>query len=91
MRVNNALREISSRGRSASLIFVDASEFPAAYSFARRYRTITEKLYVLVRLFRGEQKVGEFTVVGNPSALPQLTQELLKTLETQLAKVSSKN
>jgi hypothetical protein len=41
---------------------------------------------VLVRLFRGEQKVGEFTVVGNLSALEQLTADILKETEKQIAK-----
>ncbi len=83
-RINNALREISARGRSAPLIFVDASEFPAAYSLAGRYRLIAETLRVKALLFRGDQKVGEFTVAGNLSALEQLATDILSEAEKQI-------
>jgi hypothetical protein len=84
--INEKLREKSALGRSAPLIFVDAAESPAAYSLVGRYRTITGKLQVIVRLFRGEQKVGEFTVSGNPAALEQLTADILQETERQILK-----
>jgi len=85
-RINQQLRELSARGRKAPLIFVDTAEFPEAYSLAGRYRLAGETLQVTFRLFRGKERVGEFTVSGNPAALEQLAADILQAAGKQIIK-----
>jgi len=82
--INDSLREASFQGRDATLIFVDAIEFPGAYSLAGRSRTSNDSLNVLVRIFKGEEKIGEFTVGDNRNALHQLIANLLQNTEKQI-------
>ncbi len=84
-RMNGALREMSARGRVVRLIFVDASEFPEAYSLAGRYRVDEGQVTVKVYLLRGTDTVGQFTVEGNLSTLNQLTRDILKETEKQIS------
>ena len=43
-----------------------------------------EQLKVLVRIFKGEEKIGEFRVDGEKNALHQLIANLLQNTEKQI-------
>jgi hypothetical protein len=85
-RVNDALREMSSRGQEAPLVFADALEFPEAYLLAGRCRVQDDTVTVLLLLFRGEEEIGQFVVEGNTSDLAQLSHEISRTLQEEIAK-----
>jgi hypothetical protein len=68
-RVDALLTEASARGREAPLVFVDAREYPEAYRLAGRYRVEGEQAVVDVRIRRGSEEVGRFSVEGEPDAL----------------------
>jgi hypothetical protein len=82
--IDTALHELSSRGRSAPLIFVDTADFPDAYALVGRYLTEEDKLRVAVRVFRGEDLIGEFNVTGDEEDLQELTRRILEKTERLL-------
>jgi len=43
-----------------------------------------EQLKVLVRIFKGEEKIGEFTMDGDKNALHQLIGDVLQKTEKQI-------
>jgi len=71
--VNDALRDVSSRGAEATLVYVDAADFPGAYSMAGRYRVEGSAVTTRVSVFKGEKEVGTFTVAGSTTELDKLT------------------
>jgi hypothetical protein len=85
-RVNAALNEVSARGRSAPLIFVDTTDFPNAYALVGRYSSDAEadSIQVSVRVFRGAEMIGEFTVTGQASDLSGLASRIVEMTERRL-------
>ena len=75
--VNEALREVSSRGQDASLVYVDAAEFPDAYLLAGRYRVEGSRVTAKVSVFKGEKQVGNFTFVDEAGNLDKMTAEIV--------------
>ena len=47
-RVDDRLRDVSTRGDAARLVFVDAREMPETYQLAGRYRIDGDKVQVTV-------------------------------------------
>jgi hypothetical protein len=82
--VNDALRNLSARGKEAPLVFIDALEFPDAYALAGRYRIEKERIIVTTYLLRQQEAVGNFTVEGDPSELDHLTQAITRELEREI-------
>jgi len=80
-RVNEALREVSSRGQSATLVYVDTSDFPDAYSVSGLYRVEGSAVTARVSVFRSEKKVGSFTLTGATGDLDKLVAEILSQAE----------
>lgn len=60
--VDGRLREASTRGGDAPLVFIDASEFPDACEIGGRYRVEGARVVVDVRVFRGTEEIGRFSV-----------------------------
>jgi len=75
--VNEALRDVSSRGQEPPLVYVDASEFPEAYTLAGRYRVEGNTVTARVSVFKGEKQVGNFTLTGEKGNLSKLTAEIV--------------
>ena len=80
-RVNEALREVSSRGQDATLVYVDASDFPGAFSLAGRYRVEGSEVTTRVSVFKGEKQVGSFTLAGPTADLDKLVAAILSQAE----------
>jgi WD40 repeat protein len=53
--VNDLLRTVSARGRSAEIVFVDAEEFPGAYELVGRYVTKGKQVEVTAKLINGSE------------------------------------
>jgi len=83
--VNEALREIASKGQNATLVYVDASDFPDAYLLAGRYRVEGSTVKARVSLFKGESSAGEFTVSGDTSALGTLAASIVREAESRIS------
>jgi WD40 repeat protein/uncharacterized caspase-like protein len=66
--VNGLLREESARGRAASLIFIDAAEYPGAYQVKGRYATGGNAINVQVRVMRGADIVLDTALDGSANA-----------------------
>ncbi len=84
--LNEALRDISARGRSASLIFVDADEFPQAYKLSGRYKISEGNVTVTVYLLVGKETKGNFQIMGNVGNIEQLVADILKETEGWIPK-----
>jgi WD40 repeat protein len=76
-RVNEALREVSVRGAGASLVYVDASEYPDGYLLTGRYRVAGSSVKVRVTLFKGEKEAANFTVEGITAEIDKVAQQIV--------------
>jgi len=84
--VDEALRAGAARGQSGSLVYVDASDIPDAYSLAGRYRVTGGDVSVTASLFHGEQVAGSFTVAGKGASLDKLARDIVAQAELWLKK-----
>ncbi len=75
--VNEQFRELSARGGTAPLVFVDASELPSAYRLAGRYTVNDNSVKVAVVLVKGKDR-RRFTVTGKKSDLLQLAKTIVQ-------------
>ncbi len=75
-------REISAKGADAELIFVDITDFPAAYTIRGLYRMEGEQVVGRARLFQGVEVLGSLTIKGRPEELAeQVLEQALEMLE----------
>jgi WD domain, G-beta repeat/Caspase domain len=82
-RVNDQLRTVSSRGREAAVIFVDADDAPDAYSLVGRYQCRNEDVTADVRVFKGTKEVGRYTEHGKKGEADKLADNIvLRAQET---------
>jgi len=82
--VNEQLRDVSSRGRQAPLVFVDATELPSAYRLDARYEVNDDDVKVEAQLSIGDDLKAEFIVEGNKSKLEQLAKEIVEETKSRL-------
>ena len=75
--VDERLRDASSRGRDAPLVFIDAGEFPDACEIGGRYRVEDGKVAVEVTVFRGEEEIGRFSIDGSADDLEALATRIV--------------
>jgi len=80
-RVNEALRAVSSRGQTATLVYVDTSDFPDAYAVSGLYRVDGSTVTARVSVFRSEKQVGSFTLTGATGDLDKLVGAILSQAE----------
>ncbi len=84
-RVNEALRVASSRGQESALAYVDAGDFPTAFSLAGRYRLRGGSVEVTGLIFKGDEKVGSFDVTGATTDLEHLASSIVSEVERRIA------
>ena len=82
--VNEQFREISSRGRTSPLVFVDAAELPDAYRLAGRYEVEDDKVKVKLKLIAGDDR-KPLTVEGKKSDLLQLATDIAEETKRLLS------
>ena len=73
-RVDELLREASTKGDGVAPVFVDASEGEGAYQLAGRYRIQGDAVEMTVKVFRGNENVGRAVTRGTrdqPAGLAQ--------------------
>jgi WD40 repeat protein len=80
-KVNGALREISSSGRDAPLVFVETDEFSNAYLLSGRYSVNNDLIEVTVKVFKGEKKIRTFKVQGHKRKLADLASQVAKHMQ----------
>ena len=85
MRVNEALRRVSTRGTDARFVYVDAALFPDAYELAGRYRIDGHAVKVKISLFRNGVQKTSFDVTGDTAKLDRLVRDILTQVERALA------
>ena len=73
--VNQRLRDVSTRGSQAPLVFVDAAQLPNAYRLAGRYQVDGEDVTVAVQLSKGKERI-RFTVEGQLTEIAQIAGEI---------------
>jgi hypothetical protein len=85
-KVDERLRGVSSRGRDAGLVFVDASEFPDAYRLGGRYKVDGETMTVTVTVYRGKkEKIDTFKAAGPKDKLDEMADRISRDVEKLLA------
>jgi hypothetical protein len=80
-QVDERLRGVSTRGRPASLVFVDAKDLPNAYRLAGRYRLDNGKVTVVVNVFQASRKAGQFSITGDRTNLEALVNQIVEAAE----------
>jgi len=76
-RVNDQWRAITSRGREATVIFVDVDDAPDAYSVIGRYQCRNEDVTADVRVFRGGKELGRYTEHGKKVEADKLADKIV--------------
>jgi WD40 repeat protein len=85
-KVNGALREISSSGRNAPLVFVETDEFSNAYRLSGRYSVNNNLIEVTIRVSRGEEDIRTFKVQGQKKKLADLASQIAKNVQEIVTK-----
>lgn len=83
-QVNALLRDRSTRGRDAKLVFVDAAEFPGACELVGRYRVADGLVTVTALLSQGDAVLARFEVSGKSDAIQDLAARLVDEAEKRL-------
>jgi WD40 repeat protein len=79
--LDNRLTDISSEGKTASILFVNVKKYPNGYSIKGRYIVEGEDITVKVNLFKGETAIKNFTVNGSIRDVNGLVDLILKEVE----------
>jgi len=74
--VDDAFRNVAAKGQ-ANLIFVQAKEFPEAYRIRGQYSVKGNEVEVKINIFRGKEKVGNFTIKGSTDKIDNLVNEII--------------
>ena len=82
-RVDARLIEVSSRGASSPLVFLDAMASPNAWRLRGRYRFNADEVAVEVRLVKGERS-HRFTVTGKKAAPDAVAAQIVVEVERRL-------
>src|SRR5262249_7608550 len=85
-RVDERLREVSSRGDHSRLVFVDAREMPDAYELVGRYRVEKGQVTVTLKLIRGTEKPAPFEVTGEESKPDELAGRIAAEAEKRFSR-----
>lgn len=87
-RVNEALRGVTYRAAmnpfEAWLVYLDAPEFPGAYSLNGRYSVKGDDITLSAVLRRGEEEGMMLSVKGTAANLPELTSALLQEVRKRI-------
>ena len=89
-RVNDRFREASAAARGATLVFVDADDFPGAVQVIGRYKVSGDRVTVTFSLFEGDKNSAGFTEEGLVSKPDELAGKITAAVEKQLAAHSGK-
>ena len=76
-KVEGALITLSARGTDAPVLYMEAKDYPGAYTLNGRYRVEGESITVNCKVFRATVVVGEFVVKGEKNKLPELAEQIL--------------
>lgn len=83
-RVNDVLRDLSARGPD-KFVYVDAQDFPDAYSLAGRYRIDDDFVKVRILLFKNDLKKASIEVSGDINRLNRFITDIVSEIEKTLA------
>ncbi len=84
-RVNDALRDVSMRGQNTGFVYVDAADFPDAYSLAGRYWVKGNLVNVMVMLFKEDIQKASIAVSGDITRLNRLAADIIDEVGRTLA------
>jgi len=76
--VNEAFRELSTRGREAPLVFVEVDEFPEAFRIRGMYTLEDKRVQLEANVFKGKELLGTFELSGNSTDLPTFAEQLIR-------------
>ncbi|MFH0895610.1 MAG: caspase family protein [Bacteroidota bacterium] len=74
--VDEAFIDMSSRGGTSSLVYIETKEFPDAFRIRGQYKMTGDIISAKVNVFKGKDKAGSFTVEGKKGELSKLAAEI---------------
>ena len=82
--MNEQLRDLSSRGRNAPLVFVDVRSFPGAFRIRGEYAIVNGQLHLSANIFKQLQKHASFSVEGSVTEPQQFAAKIVDELRSRL-------
>ena len=79
-KVDEMLRDLSSTGRDATIVFIDAKEFPEAYTLIGQYEIKDLDMKVNLKLFKNEKEQENFIVSGKTNDIEKLVSKIKELL-----------
>lgn len=78
--VDDKLSELSSKGKDAPFVFINAKEFPEAYKLRGQYAVSGNSVEVIVNIFKGSVKSATFVIHGVKADLEKLSADIVKKI-----------
>lgn len=86
-RVDNALRNNSS-SKEGNLVFIDATDYPKAYSLAGRYKKNKKGFQISVELYQGNEVIDKYSCTGSNEK--DAANEIIKLGLSQVNQIDNK-
>lgn len=83
-RIDELFRQVSTRGRDATVVFVDARDVPGAYQVAGLYAVEDGDVTVEARVVRGREKGELFRVKGPKDQPDELARQIVAEAERRM-------
>jgi hypothetical protein len=79
-KLDGYFQELSSKGRSSSVIFIDVKRFPSAYSVKGFYETSGDAFELTATLRKGDEKVGIIQITGSGNDPDEFIRQIVEEL-----------
>lgn len=83
-KVNKAMRDLTARGSHAPMVYVDATEYPDAFSLTGRYKVENSRVKVKVFIFKDASEIGRFSLEDWVSNLNILVNNIIARTENSI-------
>jgi WD40 repeat protein len=78
--VDNAFRTTSAKGSQSPFIFIEAKEFPEAYTVRGQYTINNTQVSLKANVLKGNEVVFSFELSGSTEDIASLAEQIVKTL-----------
>lgn len=83
-KVNELLIQLSYGNRDAKMVFVDASEFPDAYSIVGQYSINNNSINLNVKIFKGQEEKKGFNMTGDVNKIDNFVKKVIEETENTI-------
>lgn len=84
-KINDVLRDISTKGKDAKVVFIDVDEFPDAYKLSGLYVTEGSNIKVTIKVSNGKVEMKRFEIMGSINDINGLVKNIIIEAEKIIA------